>query len=63
MAENVGIDGLDKVVVGPGIDYLKSSSFGFVRTEHQYKRINFASDKPAEKLGAFADSAITQRKA
>ena len=62
MAENVGIDGLDKVVVGPGIDYLKSSSFGFVRTEHQYKRINFASDQPSEKFGAFADTAITQGK-
>ena len=63
MAENIRVDGLDKVVVGPGIDYLKCSGFGFVRTEHQYKRINFASYQPAEKLGAFADTAITQRKA
>lgn len=63
MAENVRVDGLDKVVVRPGVDNLQSSGFGFVRTEHQYKRINFASDKPAEKLSAFADPAVTQRKA
>jgi hypothetical protein len=63
MAENVRIDGLDKVIVGPCVNNLQSGGFCFVRTEHQYKRINFASDKPAEKLSAFADPAVTQRKA
>jgi len=62
MPENVRVDRLDKVIVGPGIDYLQSSGFGFVRTEDEYKRINFASDQPSEKFGAFADTAITQGK-
>jgi hypothetical protein len=63
MTENVRVDGLDEVIVGPGIDYFKSSGFGFVRTEYEYKRINFASYQPAQKLGAFADTSVTQRKA
>ena len=63
MAENIRVDGLDKVVVGPGIDYLKSGGFGFVRTEYNYESINFTSYQPTQKLRALADTAITQRKA
>ena len=51
--QNVVVDGLDKIVVGAGIDHFQGRGFPCVRAENDYERINFAAVEAAEQLGAF----------
>jgi hypothetical protein len=58
--EDIGIKGLEKVVVRACIDHFHSGGFCFVSTDYNYERINFASYQPSKQLRAFADARIAQ---
>jgi hypothetical protein len=63
MPKNVRVNGLDEVIVRACVDHFQSGGFRFVRTEHDYERVNFASDQPGKQLGAFANPSVTEREA
>src|ERR1700683_951204 len=63
MPKNVRVNGLDEVVVRACVDHFQSGGFCFVRTEHDYEGVNFASDQPGKQLGASANPRASEREA
>ena len=57
MAKDIGINRLDEVIVGAGVDHFHSGGFRLVGAENDYERVNFAAVEAAEEFGAFLDAA------
>ncbi len=59
VAEHVGVDGLDEIIVGAGVDDFKGGGFGFVGTENNNEGVDIAARQAIEQMDAFFDAART----